>query len=129
MQPITVLYDGWCPMCTETRQRLTQLDWLGQLQFVSFRDLEAEALFGIAPERLATRLHVCHEQTGRVAEGIWAVAAIAARLPLLWPLWPVVVAAGLIGLGQPVYDVIARRRRIVPVGQCDEAGCSLRGSG
>lgn len=116
-------------MCTATRQRLSRLDWMGQLQFVSFRDLEAKALPGIAPERLAARLHVRYDRTGRVAEGIWALAAIAARLPLLWPLWPLVVAAGLIGLGQSAYDFIARRRRIVPVGQCDEVGCDILGRG
>ncbi|BAD39929.1 thiol-disulfide oxidoreductase DCC family protein [Symbiobacterium thermophilum] len=129
MQPITVFYDGWCPLCTAARQRLARLDWLGRLEFVSIRDPGVAERAGVAPERLAARLHVHTPRTGRWAEGIWAVAAIAARLPLLWPLWPLLALAGVTGLGQPLYDFIARRRAIVPVGQCDETGCPLPGQG
>lgn len=127
VQRITVFYDGWCPLCTAARHRLARLDWLGRLQFVSIRDPGAAEGAGVSPERLAARLHVYSPGTGRWAEGIWAVAAIAARLPLLWPLWPLLVLAGFTGLGQAVYDFIARRRAIVPVGQCSEEGCPLPG--
>lgn len=129
MQPIIVFYDGWCPLCNRARRRLARLDWLGRLRFVSIRDPGAARRAGVAPERLAARLHVQSVRTGRWAEGIWAVAAIAARLPLLWPLWPLLAVAGLSGLGQPVYDFIARRRTIVPAGQCDEQGCPVPGPG
>jgi len=125
VQPIIVFYDGWCPLCTTARRRLERLDWLGRLRFVSIRDPGVAERAGIPPERLAARLHVQFVRTGRWAEGIWAVAAIAARLPLLWPLWPLLVLAGLSGLGQPVYDFVARRRAIVPAGQCEEHGCPL----
>ncbi len=125
MGPITVFHDGWCPRCTQARERLTRLDWLGRLEFVSIREQGVAERAGVSPERLAARLHVHSPRTGLWAEGIWAVAAITARIPLLWPFWPLVTLAGLSGLGQPVYDFVARRRAIVPVGQCDENGCPL----
>ncbi len=129
VESIIVFYDGWCPLCTRASRRLARLDWLGRLRFVSIREPGAAEEAGVPPERLAARLHVRSARTGRWAEGIWAVAAIAARLPLFWPLWPLLVAAGVSGLGQPVYDFIARRRAIVPAGQCDEHGCRLPGQG
>lgn len=117
---LEVYYDGWCPMCTAIALRMERLDWLGQLRFVSFRDgLSPAAQVGLSPAALAERLHV--RVSGRVVAGIWAVAAIARRVPLLWPLWPFVVVSGWLGVGGWLYDWIARRRAIVPA--CGGDGC------
>ncbi|MDB4893756.1 MAG: hypothetical protein JWN15_18 [Firmicutes bacterium] len=125
LSPIEVYYDGWCPLCTALRARLERLDWLGRLQWRSIREEGTAAALGVPMARLEQRMHVRHPQTGIVVDGIWAVAAVAARLPALAPLWPVVAGAAAAGLGQPMYDYIAARRAIVPVGQCADQQCQI----
>jgi predicted DCC family thiol-disulfide oxidoreductase YuxK len=126
---IEVYYDGWCPLCTALRNRLERLDWLGRLQWRSIRDQGVAAALGVPAERLEQRMHVRDPRTGIVVDGIWAVAAVATRLPALMPLWPVVAGAAAVGLGQPLYDYIASRRAIVPVGQCTDQQCQIHHHG
>jgi predicted DCC family thiol-disulfide oxidoreductase YuxK len=127
LSPIAVYYDGWCPVCTAVRHRVSRLDWLGLLRWQSIREPGSAALRGVPAERLEQRMHVRDLSTGRVYDGIWAVAALAARVPALMPLWPGVAAAAALGFGQPLYDWVASRRTIVPVGHCDDAGCQIHG--
>ena len=126
---LTVYYDGWCPVCTSTAERLRRLDWLGRLDLRSMREPGVPEAAGVSPERLAARLHVRDARTGRTREGIWAAVELAARLPLLIPLWPLLALSGWLGVGQWAYDQIARRRTIVPVGGCDDGACSIHGPG
>jgi predicted DCC family thiol-disulfide oxidoreductase YuxK len=122
---VVVYYDGWCPLCTAIRTRLERLDWLGRLRFVSIREPGVEQESGIPLERLAKRMAVRWPESGRTAEGIDAVAAIAARVPALILLWPFVKVASLTPAGQALYDYIASRRAIVPVGNCEDGACSI----
>lgn len=125
---LTVYYDGWCPICTATAERLRSLDWLGRLRLRSMREPGAAEEAGVPADALAARLHVRDDRTGRTREGIWAVAELAARLPLLMPLWPLVTLSGWLGVGQWAYDQIARRRTILPVGGCDDGACTIHRS-
>ncbi|HLN60505.1 MAG TPA: DUF393 domain-containing protein [Symbiobacteriaceae bacterium] len=121
---LTVYYDGWCPMCTGIKERLERLDWLHRLTFRSMREPGAEAEAGVPLDRLVKRMAVRWE-SGRTAEGIDAVAAIAARVPALMPLWPVFAVAALTPVGQRVYDCVGARRTIIPVGACEDGACSV----
>lgn len=126
---LTLYYDGWCPLCTAVKQRLERWDWLGQLSYADLRSPGAAEALGVPLQQLAERMHAHRHRDGRLLEGIAAVTATAARIPLLWPLWPWLLLATATGLGQPLYDRIARSRRIVPVGQCDETGCRIHPPG
>lgn len=122
---IQVYYDGWCPMCNAIRSRIERLDWLNQVSFRSIREPGVMEELGVSAERLEQRMHVRHSGSGQVEDGIYAVAAIAARVPLFMPLWPFVRLAAAVGLGQPLYDFIASRRAIVPVGHCNNGICEI----
>lgn len=122
---LEIYYDGWCPVCTATARRLGRLDWLGRLTFRSIRDEAAVRASGIAPAELERRMYARSPVTGKTAGGIDAIAAIAARLPLLMPLWPLLRLSSLIGVGQRVYDWVASRRTIVPIGHCVNGACTL----
>ncbi|MFZ5817135.1 MAG: thiol-disulfide oxidoreductase DCC family protein [Bacillota bacterium] len=122
---LTVFYDGWCPLCTGIKHRLVRLDWLGQLAFASMREPGVAEEVGFPARRLAERMHVRINKTGRVVDGIDAVVAIAGRVPALWPLWPLLLLSAWTGLGERLYDFIAARRTIIPVGACDENGCPI----
>ncbi|MFS8640247.1 MAG: hypothetical protein LOD90_05445 [Symbiobacteriaceae bacterium] len=74
-----------------------RLDLFDRLEFLSFRDP------GVARDR-----------------------PVDLRRALLWPLLPLLGGSRLLGFGQPLYDFIARRRRVMPAGKCG-AGCSRAG--
>lgn len=122
---LTVYYDGWCPLCTGIRNRIERIDWLGRIAFASIREEGVAEELGVPAQRLAERMHARIHKNGRLVEGIDAVAAIAAQAPPLWPLWPLLFLSARIGLGQALYDYIARRRTIIPVGACDAQGCPI----
>ncbi len=122
---IEVYYDGWCPLCTATKGRLSKLDWRQTVRFVSMRATDIEARTGIPAARLSERMHCLDLQSGKVSQGIYAVADLFWHLPLLMPVAPLIRMAGWVGLGQPLYDWIANRRAIVPVSSCDHQSCAL----
>ncbi|HEY8415286.1 MAG TPA: hypothetical protein VIK99_05880, partial [Thermaerobacter sp.] len=57
-------------------------------------------------------------------DGIDAVIQVVLRLPVFWPLLPLLWCARLLGFGQSLYDFMARRRRVIPAGNCGCEGCS-----
>lgn len=122
---LEVFFDGWCPLCRGVKQRLERLDWLHRLIFRSIREPGATEGLGVAAAELERRMYVRDMRTGRVAGGIWAVAAVAARVPTLMPLWPVVILSAWAGVGGWAYDFVAARRGIVPVGQCEDDTCEI----
>jgi len=122
---LEVYYDGWCPLCKATKERLIRLDSRNAIRFVSMRDPGVEGRVGIPAERLAERMHCLDLESGRVSQGVYAVADLFGHLPWLMVTAPFIRAAGWIGLGQPLYDWIAKRRAIVPVGSCDHGSCSI----
>ncbi|MDR6225754.1 DCC1-like thiol-disulfide oxidoreductase family protein [Desmospora profundinema] len=123
LRAVTVFYDGWCPFCQRSMQRLQRWDWLHRLSFLSFRDPEVIEQYGLDPERLEQRMHTRQVRNGRVEEGIHSVWVIARQVPLLWGMVPFLWLATVMGVGQWVYDWIAARRTVIPVGGCDGAGC------
>lgn len=120
---VEVFYDGWCPLCQGIKQRLERLDWLHHLEFTSFRDHAVAEALGVPPEALAERMYARVRKTGQVVSGVDAFAAIAAHVPLLWPAFPLIWLAARIGIGAWLYEFVARRRTILPAGQCDLPGC------
>ncbi|MDT8898680.1 DUF393 domain-containing protein [Thermanaerothrix sp. 4228-RoL] len=103
-----VFYDGACSLCTRIARLLQKLDWRRRLVLLSFRAPGVIATYGLDPARAEARLQV--QVAGRTLEGIAAVEAVAARLPLLWPLWPWIVLVRRLGIGDPIYDWVARHR-------------------
>lgn len=116
---ITVFYDGWCPFCTQSVKTASRLDWFGWIRFISFREPGVIQRWGLDPERLEKRLHSTADGV-HFREGIDGILQMAGRLPLLWPLLPLLWLATRMGWGQHVYDWIAGRRTIIPVGGCDQ---------
>jgi predicted DCC family thiol-disulfide oxidoreductase YuxK len=122
---IKVFYDGWCPFCRQSIERLRSLDTLSLLEPISFREPGVLAQYNLDAERLEARIHA---RTARVTvEGIDAMTLIAMRLPLLWPTVPLLWVAVRLGVGQQVYDWIAARRTIIPSGCAD--ACPLPTAG
>lgn len=101
-----------------------RLDWLGRLRFVPCRDNGWLAKYNIDPERALRRM-VSVDLRQVVHEGIDTFLQMSVRIPLLWPICPILWIARRIGVGRFLYDWLAKKRKIVPIGQCELEGCQI----
>jgi predicted DCC family thiol-disulfide oxidoreductase YuxK len=87
-EPITVYYDGACPICVRDRRRFERLAGKRGARVCWFditgRDDELRAL-GIDPHKALTELHVRDEQ-GRIRSELDAYILLLGKIPLLKPL-------------------------------------------
>ncbi|MDR7478726.1 MAG: DCC1-like thiol-disulfide oxidoreductase family protein [Armatimonadota bacterium] len=116
---LTVFYDGWCGLCRRSVAWLTWVDVAGLIRFRSFREPSLMLPPGIDLARAERRIQSL-DGRGRVREGTGALIAILIRIPLLWPLVPVLLVLRMT-LGERAYDVVATRRfRFFPAcaGEC-----------
>jgi predicted DCC family thiol-disulfide oxidoreductase YuxK len=107
---IRIYYDGFCDICRASIATLKRFDWLNALEPVSFHADGVIARDGLDLARLAKRVHTRRTGGGPAAEGIDAVVQIAWRIPMLWPVAPLLLLAARLGIGQPAYDFVAARR-------------------
>jgi predicted DCC family thiol-disulfide oxidoreductase YuxK len=120
-----VLYDGQCAFCLKSVALMRRLDWLGRLRYQNARDtphlppLDAT----IDPARLLQEMHLLVPGSGKVYHGFKAFRWLAWRLPLLWPVAPLLYVPGVAPLGQKGYLWVARHRfQLVP---CHGGVCTL----
>ena len=120
-----VLYDGDCPLCRKTTSILKRLDWLHRLGFHNCRDtagIPANSAH-LDPARMIREMHVLTPDRTVAHAGFRAVRWISGRIPLLWPLYPLLFIPGMGRLGQRVYLWIARNRfHLVP---CHDGVCTI----
>ena len=121
------LYDGDCAFCRKSLDLVKRLDWLGRLAYVNVR--EDQPLLHAPPVAGAPLLEQMHVLTagGRLVGGYRAVRWLAWRLPLLWPIAPLLYLPGVTQLGDRLYRWVARNRfRLVP---CQHGVCSIQKPG
>jgi predicted DCC family thiol-disulfide oxidoreductase YuxK len=105
---------------------LRRLDWLGRLDFVNARDLERLPAYDppLDPDRLLQEMHLLTPDGSRLYHGFAALRWMAWRLPLLWPLAPLLYLPGMPWLGQKLYLWVARNRfHLVP---CHGGVCAIK---
>jgi len=120
-----VLYDAYCPMCRKSVAALKRLDWLHRLGYHNARDVEnlPESAVPLDPERMLQEMHLLVPNRRRTYAGYRAFRWIAGRLPLLWPIWPLLFVPGAPWLGQRLYLWVARHRYdLVP---CQHGACAI----
>ncbi|MBP3039293.1 DUF393 domain-containing protein [Bacillaceae bacterium Marseille-Q3522] len=120
MKDIIVYYDDWCPLCISIKKKIEKLDWFHLVKCCGIREEDIE----IPLSQLVQRLHVKIVKKNKVVSGMSALIAISWRLPLTVPFWPILKLVKAIGIGDYIYNYIARKRKIVPVGKCD-ADCKM----
>jgi predicted DCC family thiol-disulfide oxidoreductase YuxK len=120
-----VLYDGQCPLCVKSASTIKRFDWTYALRFQDARDVDAlpEREPPLDPQRLLNEMHLITPDNNHVYRGFGAFRWIAWRLPLLWPIAPLMYLPGIPALGEKAYLWIARNRyRLVP---CHDGVCHL----
>jgi predicted DCC family thiol-disulfide oxidoreductase YuxK len=120
-----LIYDGGCGFCRASLARIQALDPTGRIEAVDFRSADVANLnAALTPEACHARIHLL-EPNGRLTGGFDAFRRLSLRLPLLWPLAPLLNLPGLGLIGAPVYDWVARNRfRLLHRSHsCEENAC------
>ena len=109
--PLTVAYDGDCPLCRSAARRLEKLDTRGRLTLVPFQDLASRDEQGNWPRpgELAGALHVIRPD-GSFVSGGKAVLEVASEVPRLRPLAVLGRLPIVNRLVEPLYRLVARHR-------------------
>ncbi|MFC7745636.1 thiol-disulfide oxidoreductase DCC family protein [Lentibacillus kimchii] len=113
-----IYYDSYCKLCSHSSVIWKKMDRRQRLHFSSFRNLDHY------PKEMEQKLHVYNR--GKWFKGYDAIIAISKKLPLLWLSVPILTVLKWIGLGDFVYNTIAKHRQMVPVNQCDADGCQIK---
>ena len=120
-----VLFDGECPLCRKTAGLLRRFDWLHLLRFHDCRDtagIPANTAH-LDPAHMIAEMHVLSPDRTQAHSGFRAVRWIAGRVPLMWPLYPLLFIPGIPRLGQKIYLWIARNRfHLLP---CHDGICTI----
>ena len=120
-----ILFDGDCPLCRRTTAILRRLDWFRRLAFHNCRDAAGTPVSTahLDAGRMIQEMHVLTPDRKQALSGFRAVRWIAGRVPLMWPLYPLLFVPGMARLGQRLYLWVARNRfRLVP---CRDGVCTI----
>ncbi|PEA55452.1 thioredoxin [Bacillus pseudomycoides] len=120
-------YDSWCPMCTKIANRTKELDKKGKITFVSFREEEIVQQYCLSEEMQQNmEQHLYIYKDARWYKGIQSIYVLAKVIPAYWAIVPFIKLSILFGFGHVLYDYIATKREIVPVGHCKNGVCEIR---
>ena len=121
-----VFYDSRCPMCTAVAERTKKLDKKDTMKFASFRDKDVVEEYQLSTElqeKMEQRLYIL--KNNKWYDGIGSVYVLAKAVPSYWFVVPFIKLSILLGFGNKVYDYIANRRKLVPVGHCRGGICEI----
>ena len=123
-----VIYDGHCKFCTGQVQNLARWDRSGKrLAFLSLHDPEVARRFpDLTYDQLMEEMYLV-DRRGRRFAGADAFRYLTTRLPLLYPLAPVMHIPFTRPLWRWGYKQVAKRRyRLMgKTGECDDGACAV----
>ena len=111
-RPLTVIYDGDCPVCRLMIRALLILDWRESLAFTPLQQFEPRSQDDPSRRELIRALHV-RDVKGRWYRGGDAALRIAAAVPILVPLSLVGRLPGLQGPVEAAYRLVADNRHAI----------------
>lgn len=120
----TVLFDGECRFC---RSRVANLRWVDRWHRLAFTSLHDESVARDFPEVPRARLHeemVVVDTEGQVHGGATALRYLSRKLPVLWPIAPVLHIPGSLPVWNWLYRLVARNRMRLG-GRCEDCTCRL----
>ncbi|MBM3270558.1 MAG: DUF393 domain-containing protein [Candidatus Sericytochromatia bacterium] len=110
-RPAIAFYDGACGFCRRTRGVLARLDVFHAVTWKDFREPGALAGFPqVDPDACERALQLVVPGRPAPLAGFAAFRWLAGRLPVAWPLVPVLHLPGAGWLGERAYAWVAERR-------------------
>ena len=121
-----VLFDGQCNFCRSQIDILRRIDGRNRLRFLSLHDAEVVKNYpDLSYEQLMDQMWIVSSQ-GKRFGGAAALRFLSSRLPILWPLAPLLYLPGTLPLWQFLYQQVAKRRYKIAGRNCVEGGtCAL----
>lgn len=125
-----VIYDGHCKLCRAGIGRLKALDWFSHFRFVSLHDTEVREHYpDLTYDMMMAEMYVV-SRTGKRLAGAAAFQFMSWRIPLMWPIAPLLNIPGTLPIWSFFYKLIARNRyRFGRIEDCDGGTCSLHFGG
>jgi predicted DCC family thiol-disulfide oxidoreductase YuxK len=122
-----VIYDGQCNFCRANAAIFARLDRAGRLAFISLHDEEVQQRWpDLSHEQLMQEM-VIVDRHGKRHVGAASIRYLSRRIPLMWPLAPLLHIPFSMPMWAWLYRQIARRRywiggkRI----ECDDDSCKV----
>ncbi len=106
-----VLYDGSCKPCRRTIATLQVFDVFGRIQYVNGMDEEAMVSYELpeyTPQDLAANMYAVRGKQEWI--GFDAYRALAKRIPILWPVYPLLFVGAVAQIGRRQYRRFADAR-------------------
>lgn len=121
-----VIFDGECRFCRGGVERLQQLDVGGsRLSYLSLHDPRVHVRYpDLSFDDLMSQMYVV-DQSGVRHGGADAVRYLSRRLPLLWPVMPILHLPGTARLWRWLYTQVAKRRYKIAGKHCENGACSI----
>ena len=110
-KPFRLIYDGKCGLCMRSVALLRVFDLFDRIVYIALQDRETLREVGLdhlKEKDLLTDMHAaCGEATGR---GFLAYRMLAWRVPVLWPVLPLLYIWPVPSVGNWVYRRVADNR-------------------
>jgi predicted DCC family thiol-disulfide oxidoreductase YuxK len=123
-----VIYDGHCKFCTSQVERMARWDRSGKrLAFLSLHDPEVARRFpDLTYDQLMEEMYLV-DQLGRRHAGAEAFRYLTTRLPLLYPLAPILWFPFSLPLWRWGYKWVASHRYLFmgKTTDCDDGTCAV----
>lgn len=122
-----VIYDGQCKFCRANVAIFARLDRGGRLAFMSLHDPEVYRRWpDLTHEQLMQEM-VIVDRRGRRHVGAASIRYLSRRVPLMWPLAPLLHIPFSMSVWTWLYRQIARRRYLIGGKrvECDEDACKM----
>ena len=121
-----VLFDGQCNFCRSQIDILRRLDLKHRLSFVSLHEPEVATRFpGLTHAQMMEEMWIVSPE-GKKFGGPFAVRYLTRRLPILWPMMPLLHFPFSMPLWKFLYKLIAKYRYKIAGRNCEPNGtCSL----
>lgn len=108
-----IMYDESCDFCTFIKDIAERYSTTGRLVFIPFGTIapRVNGLFLEVPERVTTV-----DESGNISsDGIDTVIQICRSVGVVLPFYPLMLFLKMIGAGDVLYDLIAKRRQFISV--------------
>lgn len=128
MVQVTLVYDGQCVLCQQSKRLILALDWFKRTAFVDVHDREAvdACCPGLDFAAAMGQMHLITPE-GELAGGFLAVRRVLKELPLGYPVWLLLHLPGMAWVGERAYGWVARHRyrinRLFGAAICEGDAC------
>ena len=122
---LIVFYDSWCPLCMKAKGNIEAFDKKNRIELLTFRDQEIFERYQLSNRNVENRIYSLNTHSNKSYSGIETILQIAMRIPKYYVFVPFIYISIILGFGSKLYDYIASKRNVVPVGHCNEEYCPI----